>query len=86
MKLADLLGKKVEKKKEKEVLMNYQKTRNYREKEKMEKRVQKKREASKKRYLEKYKDKLKKREYEIQLKEADIEEKMKILAEEKSKF
>ena len=42
MKLADLLGKKVEKKKEKEVLMDYQKTRNYREKEKMEKRVQKK--------------------------------------------
>ena len=30
MKLADLLGKKVEKKKEKEVLMDYQKTRNYR--------------------------------------------------------
>ena len=29
---------------------------------------------------------MKKREYEIQLKEADIEEKMKILAEEKSKF
>ena len=42
VKLADLLGKKVEKKKEKEVLMDYQKTRNYREKEKMEKRVQKK--------------------------------------------
>ena len=62
VKLADLLGKKVEKKKEKEVLMDYQKTRNYREKEKMEKRVQKKREASKKRYLEKCKDKLKKRE------------------------
>ena len=43
MKLADLLGKKVEKKKEKEVLMDYQKTRNYRVKEKMEKRAQKKR-------------------------------------------
>ena len=42
MNLANLLGKKVEKKKEKEVLMNYQKTRNYREKEKMEKRAQKK--------------------------------------------
>ena len=42
VKLADLLGKKVEKKKEKEALMDYQKTRNYREKEKMEKRVQKK--------------------------------------------
>ena len=38
MKLADLLGKKVEKKKEKEVLMDYQKTRNYREKEKIEKK------------------------------------------------
>ena len=62
MKLADLLGKKVEKKKEKEVLMDYQKTRNYREKLKMEKRAQKKREASKKMYLEKCKDKLKKRE------------------------
>ena len=34
--LANLLGKKVEKKKEKEVLMDYQKTRNYRVKEKME--------------------------------------------------
>ena len=56
VKLADLLGKKVEKKKEKEVLMDYQKTRNYREKEKMEKRAPKKREASKKRYLEKCKD------------------------------
>ena len=42
VKLADLLGKKVEKKKEKEVLMDYQKTRNYREKEKIEKRAQKK--------------------------------------------
>ena len=42
MKLADLLGKKVEKKKEKEVLMDYQKTRNYREKEKIEKRAQRK--------------------------------------------
>ena len=31
-----VLGKKVEKKKEKEVLMDYQKTRNYRVKEKME--------------------------------------------------
>ena len=40
--LANLLGKKVEKKKEKEVLMNYQKTRNYREKEKIEKRAQRK--------------------------------------------
>ena len=40
--LADLLGKKVEKKKEKEVLMDYQKTRNYREKEKIEKRAQRK--------------------------------------------
>ena len=59
VKLADLLGKKVEKKKEKEVLMDYQKTRSYREKEMMEKRVQKKREASKKRYLEKCKDKSK---------------------------
>ena len=39
MKLADLLGKKVEKKREKEVLMDYQKTRNYREKEKIEKRA-----------------------------------------------
>ena len=58
MKLADLLGKKVEKKKEKEVLLDYQKTRNYREE--IEKRAQRKREASKKRYLEKYKDKLKK--------------------------
>lgn len=42
VKLADLLGKKVEKKKEKEVLMDYQKTRNYREKEKIKKRVQRK--------------------------------------------
>ena len=42
VKLAGLLGKKVEKKKEKEVLMDYQKTRNYREKEKIEKRAQKK--------------------------------------------
>ena len=32
--------------------MDYQKTRNYREKEKIEKRAQKKREASKKRYFE----------------------------------
>ena len=35
-------GKKVEKKRENEVLMDYQKTRNYREKEKIEKRAQRK--------------------------------------------
>ena len=46
VKLADLLGRNVEKKKEKEVLMDFQKTRNYREKEKIEKRVQKKKGSS----------------------------------------
>ena len=55
VKLADLLGKR----KEKEVLMNYQKTKNCRDKKKMEERVAKKREASKLKYLEKSKDKVK---------------------------
>ena len=55
VKLADLLGKK----KEPEVLMNYQKTKNSRDKKKMEERAAKKREASKLKYLEKSKDKVK---------------------------
>ena len=55
VKLADLLGKR----KEKEVLMNYQKTKNCRDKKKMEERAAKKREASKLKYLEKSKDKVK---------------------------
>ena len=46
VKLADLLGKR----KEKEVLMNYQKTKNCRDKKKMEERAAKKREASKLKY------------------------------------
>lgn len=55
VKLANLLGKR----KEPEVLMNYQKTRNCRDKKKMEERAAKKREASKLKYLEKSKDKVK---------------------------
>ena len=55
VKLANLLGKK----KEPEVLMNYQKTKNSRDKKKMEERAAKKREASKLKYLEKSKDKVK---------------------------
>ena len=55
VKLADLLSKK----KEPEVLMNYQKTKNSRDKKKMEERAAKKREASKLKYLEKSKDKVK---------------------------
>ena len=55
VKLADLLGKR----KEEEVLMNYQKTKNSRDKKKMEERAAKKREASKLKYLEKSKDKVK---------------------------
>ena len=51
VKLADLLGKK----KEVEVLMNYQKTKNSRDKKKMEERVAKEREASKLKYLDKVK-------------------------------
>ena len=55
VKLADLLGKR----KEAEVLMNYQKTKNSRDKKKMEERAARKREASKLKYLEKSKDKVK---------------------------
>ena len=55
VKLANLLGKR----KEPEVLMNYQKTKNCRDKKKMEERAAKKREASKLKYLEKSKDKVK---------------------------
>ena len=51
VKLADLLSKK----KEPEVLMNYQKTKNSRDKKKMEERVAKEREASKLKYLDKVK-------------------------------
>ena len=51
VKLADLLSKK----KEPEVLMNYQKTKNSRDKKKMEERAAKKREASKLKYLDKVK-------------------------------
>ena len=50
-----LLGKK----KEKEVLMNFMKTRNYREKKKLEERAEKRREASRKKYMRVRKDKVK---------------------------
>ena len=55
VKLAELLGKR----KEAEVLMNYQKTKNSRNKKKMEERAVKKRKASKLKYLDKCKDKVK---------------------------
>ena len=55
VKLANLLGKR----EEPEVLMNFQKTKNCRDKKKMEERAAKKREASKLKYLEKSKDKVK---------------------------
>ena len=81
--LASLLGKR----KEPEVLMNFQKTKNYRDKKKMEERAAKKREASRLKYLEKSKDKVKclesiinssckaidQKKSEIELKAAQIE-------------
>ena len=52
----------------------------------MEERAEKKRAASKKRYMVKCKDKLKTKEYEIQMKEAEIEERERMIAEEKAKI
>ena len=55
VKLASLLGKR----KEKVALMDYQKTKNCRDRKKMEERVERRREASRISYMEKKKNKVK---------------------------